>query len=73
MSKILDSAPPLTSCTDFGFAEVDFPRVPQPRLVVRFADGLQLLLSDSSDLDLAAELIANIRLGQRRQQKGGIQ
>jgi len=70
MSKISDPAPPDTSCTDFGFAEVDFPRVPQPRLVVRFADGLQLLLCDSSDLDLAAQLIATVRLIQRRQVKG---
>jgi len=70
MSKISDPAPPDTSCTDFGFAEFDFPRVPQPRLVVRFADGLQLLLCDSSDLDLAAQLIASIRLIQRRQVKG---
>jgi len=70
MSKTSDPAPPDTSCTAFGFAEVDFPRVPQPRLVVRFADGLQLLLCDSSDLDLAAQLIASIRLIQRRQVKG---
>jgi hypothetical protein len=70
MSKTSDPAPPETSCTAFGFAEVDFPRVPQPRLVVRFADGLQLLLCDSSDLDLAAELISTLRLIQRRQVKG---
>lgn len=70
MSKITDPTPPDTSCTDFGFAEVDFPRIPQPRLVVRFADGLQLLLCDSSDLDLAAQLITNIRLAQHCQAKG---
>ena len=50
MSKISDPAPPDASCTDFGFAEVDFPRLSQPRLVIRFADGLQLLLSDPIDL-----------------------
>lgn len=70
MSKLSDHAPPDTSCTDFGFSEVDFPRIPQPRLVVGFADGLQLLLSDSSDIGLAAELIAAIRLTQKRQAEG---
>gem|GEM_PF-1100802 len=59
--KISKPAPPDTSYTAFSFAEVDYPRVPQPRLVVRFADGLLLLLCDSSDLDLAAQLIARIR------------
>jgi len=73
MSKIPDPTPPDTSCTDFGFAEVDFPRITPPRLVVRFADGLQLLLADSSDLDLAAELIAAVRRTQRRQEKGAVQ
>ncbi len=70
MSKLSDHAPPDTSCTDFGFAEVEFPRIPQPRLVVGFADGLQLLLGDSSDIGLAAELIAAIRLTQQRQAEG---
>lgn len=73
MSKSSDHAPPDTSCTDFGFAEVDFPRFPQPRLVVGFADGLRLLLSDSSDIGLAAELIAAIRLTQKRQAEGADQ
>lgn len=73
MSKTSDPTPPDTSCTDFGFAEVDFPRLTQPRLVVRFADGLQLVLCDPSDLDLAADLIATVRLIQRRQEKGVFQ
>lgn len=70
MLKTSDPTPPATSCTDFGFAEVDFPRLPQPRLVVGFADGLQLLLSDPSDIGLAAQLITAIRLSESRQEKG---
>lgn len=63
--------PPPTTCTDFGFAEVDFLHITQPRLVVRFSDGLQLLLADRGDIDLAADLIATIRLNERRQQRQG--
>lgn len=70
MSKTSDPIPPDISCTKFGFAEVEFPRLAQPRLVVGFADGLQLLLNDSGDLDLAAELIATLRLTRQRQEKG---
>jgi hypothetical protein len=70
MLNTSDPAPPDTSCTDFGFAEVEFPRIPQPRLVVGFADGLQLLLCEPSDIGLAAELIAAIRSTQQRQVEG---
>ena len=73
MSQTSDPSPPDISCTEFGFAEVEFPRLTQPRLVVGFVDGLQLLLSDPGDLDLAAEPIATLRLTRQRQEKGAIQ
>lgn len=37
--------PDSTRCVDVGFAEVGFPILPQPRLVVSFADGVKLLVS----------------------------
>lgn len=55
------------TCESFGFAEVEFPLPIRPRLVVRFSDGLSLLLEDESAIALAAEFIDSFR----RHEKGG--
>jgi len=70
MSKISAPPPSEFSCVDFGFAEIDIPRTPEPRLIIRFSDGLQLILSDRDQIDLAAEFIATVRLTQQCRQKG---
>jgi len=56
-------------CSEVHFAEVDFPGVIKPRLVIEYADGLKILVADRSDLELAADLIAQLR---RLRQKGGL-
>lgn len=48
-------------CEGVGFAEVEFPRIVRPRLVVRFSEGLSLLLEDEHAVDLAAEFIVAFR------------
>lgn len=48
-------------CTGFHFAEVEFPRVSQPRLVIEFREGFSLLLADEGAIPLAAEFIAAFR------------
>ena len=48
-------------CEDVRFAEVEFPRPVQPRLVVGFSDGLSLLIEDPRAIGLAAEFIVAFR------------
>ena len=48
-------------CEDVRFAEVEFPLAVQPRLVIRFSDGLSLLVENSDAIDLAAEFIVAFR------------
>jgi hypothetical protein len=49
------------TCTDVRFVQVDFPRQFRPRVVIRFSDGLSLLLEDQADIALAAGFIAAFR------------
>jgi hypothetical protein len=49
------------------FVEVELPAAVAPRLVIEMESGLRLLLADSGDVGLAADLIAHLR-GRR---KGG--
>ena len=49
------------ACESVRFAEVEFPKVIEPRLVVRFSDGLSLLVEDRQAIDLAAEFIVAFR------------
>ena len=49
--------------------EVEYPRPIQPRLVIRFSDGLSVLVEDRSAIDLAGEFIAAFRA--HEQKKGG--
>lgn len=53
-------------CESVHFAEVDFPRPVEPRLVVQFSDGLSLLVEDRTAVDLAAEFIAAFRSFENR-------
>jgi len=48
-------------CEEVRFAEVEFPRPVRPGLVVRFSDGLSLLVEDQQAIELAAEFIAAFR------------
>ena len=48
-------------CSDFRFAEVEFPSVTQPRLVVEFREGFSLLLADEAAIPMAATFIATCR------------
>lgn len=57
------------SCREVYFAEVDFPAVIRPRLVIEYCDGLKIIVASQADLHLAADLITQIR---RRAQKGGL-
>ena len=49
------------ACEGVEFTEVEFPRIIHPRLVVRFAEGLSLLVEDERAIDLAAEFIVAFR------------
>jgi len=49
------------ACEGVEFAEVEIPRSIRPRLVVRFAEGLSLLVEDEQIIDLAAEFIVAFR------------
>lgn len=54
--------PPLPlKCEDVRFVEVEFPTFLRPRLVIRFHEGISLLLEDRSAIPLAAEFIAAFR------------
>ena len=56
-------------CSDFRFAEIEFPSVRQPRLVVGFREGFSLLLADEAAIPMAATFIAACRA--RLEAKGG--
>ena len=57
-----DSRPPRPlTCSDVRFAEVDFPAVLRPRMVIEFSEGLSLLLEDRASIPLAVEFIAAFR------------
>lgn len=58
------------ACESVRFAEVEFPKVIEPRLVVRFSEGLSLLVEDQRSVDLAAEFIVAFRA--HEQGKGGM-
>ncbi|MDB4265464.1 hypothetical protein N9891_01800 [bacterium] len=58
----------IAHCSEAYFAEVDFPSVIQPRLVIEYTDGLKILIASQSDLALAAELITELR---RQHREGG--
>ena len=63
------SQPTPVSCEEVRFAEVEFPLPVEPRLVVRFSDGLSLLVDDPVAIDLAAEFIVSFRAHEMK--KGG--
>lgn len=54
-------------CESVEFAEVEFTAPVLPRLVIRFSDGLSILLEDERSVPLAAAFIAEFR----RFRKGG--
>lgn len=54
-------------CSEVRFAEVDFPPLLAPRLLIEFADGLKIIVASRDDLQLAADLIDAVR---RLRQKG---
>ncbi len=54
-------------CESVEFAEVEFAAPVVPRLVIRFSDGLSVLVEDERSVPLAATLIAEFR----RLRKGG--
>ncbi len=49
-------------CEDVGFAEIEFPRSITPRLVIRYSEGLSLLVESQSAIPLAAEFIIAFRI-----------
>lgn len=55
-------------CSEVRFAEVDLPQVHQPRLLIEFADGLKIIVASRDDIQLAADLIDQVR---RLHRKGG--
>ena len=60
------------ACEGVEFAEVEFPHSIRPRLVVRFAEGLSLLVEDEQAIDLAAKFIVDFRAAEARgHRKGG--
>jgi hypothetical protein len=50
------------------FAEVEFTVPVVPRLVIRFSDGLSILLENERSVPLAAAFLAEYR----RHRKGGV-
>ena len=60
--------PQSARCSKAYFAEVDFPGVIQPRLVIEYTDGLKIIIGSEDDLALAAGLISKLR---RQNRKGG--
>jgi hypothetical protein len=57
------------SCTAVDFVEVEFPQPITPRLVLRFSQGISILLEKPDDIALASELVAAIRI--HLDKKGG--
>lgn len=53
-------------CEGVEFAEVEFPRSIRPRVVVRFSEGLSLLLEDEHAVGLAADFIVAFRAAENR-------
>jgi len=54
-------------CESVEFAEVEFTAPVVPRLVIRFSDGLSILVEDERSVPLAAAFLADFR----RVRKGG--
>jgi hypothetical protein len=67
MSKTSQQPQP-ARCSEAYFAEVDFPGVIQPRLVIEYTDGLKIIIGSQDDLALVAGLISELR---RQHRKGG--
>jgi len=57
-------------CSEAFFAEVDFPSVIRPRLVIEYTNGLRLLIENERDLELAAKFI---RLKRQLDREGATQ
>lgn len=57
------------ACEGVEFAEVEFPQSIRPRLVVRFSEGLSLLVEDERAIDLAAEFIVAFRAAEKGGQR----
>jgi len=49
------------SCTAVDFVEVEFPQTITPRLVLKFTEGISILLEKPDDILFASELVAAIR------------
>ena len=54
-------------CESVQFAEVEFTAPVEPRLVIRFSDGLSVLVENERSVPLAAAFLAEFR----RFRKGG--
>lgn len=48
-------------CEDVSFAEIEFPHTITPRLVIRYSEGLSLLVENQAAIPLAAEFITAFR------------
>lgn len=48
-------------CSEVRFAEVNFPQALPPRLIIEFADGLKIIVASRHDIQLAADLIDEVR------------
>jgi len=55
-------------CESVEFAEVEFTAPVVPRLVIRFSDGLSILVENERSVPLAAAFLAEFR----RHRKGGV-
>ena len=55
-------------CVSVEFAEVEFATPVIPRLVIRFSDGLSILVENERSVPLAAAFLAEFR----RHRKGGV-
>ena len=54
------------SCEGVEFAEVEFPIPVRPRVVVRFSEGLGVVLENESAVDLAASFIVAFREAEKK-------
>jgi hypothetical protein len=55
-------------CENVEFAEVEFATPVVPRLVIRFSDGLSILVENERAVPLAVAFLAELR----RHRKGGV-
>lgn len=55
-------------CESVEFAEVEFTALVIPRLVIRFSDGLSILVENERSVPLAAAFLAAFQ----RHRKGGV-